>query len=377
MDTEDRINKTLNINIEELMQNKFGMSLNDVVNVITKESGYGKLTSNTQQILRGINHRGLGNPMPKVMENVGITLFTRPYLNLSYDNIKFIRQLAGLLTTDPLTYQYYIRAMLDPRGNRGVGLSGNETAVETPMVNPLNPFIPLMTNTLLTTSGWPDISVDTSTSPEGVYNENMSMIDGHFKVMNNWTFNATFRNIAGDPISMMMLVWIIYASMLRLEEDLYPYPESIINNRRDYDTGIYHLILDPTKRYVVKIAKTIAYPKAFSIGSSFNLQNIEHMVSQNDQISVQFSAEGADYMDPITIDEFNTLVAIYDNDLIITGFDPENKIKIRGGDKLIRLKPDEVKDGNYFGRPLIHPQTGELHWYVDEFEYNEISRRLA
>jgi len=359
--------------VEELLKKNFNLNVDDVLNIISKESGYGNITNNYQRLLRGTNHRGLGNPTSKAMENVGITLFARPYFNLTYDNIKMIRQLTHLITPDNKTYQYYIRALLDPRSNKG--FNGETDFLDSPLVDSKSPFMPILTNTLLSTSGWPDIAVDTTTTGEGIYNENMSMVDGTFKINSNWTLSTVFRNIEGDPITMLIFAWIVYYVSLRLEKDFYPYPDSIVNNRRDYYSGIYHLVLDPTKRYVTKIAKTMAYPKGLDLGSSFNYQGMDTLLTNNDQITVQWSAEGADYMDPITVEEFNKLVAVYDNRMIITKIG-KTSLTLQGQDSLIALRPDELKAANYYGRPLIHPFTGLLTWYVDEFEYNEIKRAL-
>lgn len=360
--------------IDEILKKNYNLSVNDVLNIVSKESGYGNITNNYQQILRGTNHRGLGNPMSKAMENVGITLFTRPNLNLTYDNIKLVRQLTNLITRDSKTYQYYVRALLDPTSNKGLAGEGEEH-LDSPLVDSKSPFMPILTNTLLSTSGWPDIAVDTTTTSEGVYNENMSMVDGNYKINTNWTLSTVHRNIEGDPVTMMIFSWIVYYVSLRLEKDFVPYPRSVVNNRRDYYSGVYHLVLDPTKQFVTKIAKTMIYPKGIDIGSNFNYQGADNMVSGNEQISIQWSAEGAEYMDPITIEEFNTLAAVYDNRMIITAIQPSG-LKLKGDSSLIALKPGELKEGNYYGRPLIHPFTGKLTWYVDEFEYNEIKRAL-
>lgn len=201
------------------------------------------------------------------------------------------------------------------------------------------------------------------------------MVDGTYKTNQTWSFTSVHKNIEGDPVTAMILAWIIYYVSIRLEEDFNPYPDSCINNRRDYYSGVYHLVLDPTKRYVTKIAKTMVYPRGIDIGSSFNYQGADNMSTQNDQITVQWAAEGAEYMDPITVEEFNTLVGIYDNRMIITAIH-ENSLSIRGSDSLIALKPGELKEGNYYGRPLIHPFTGLLTWYVDTYEYNEIKKAL-
>ena len=363
------------MDINKFIQDKYGLGVSEVIDTISRSSGYGNITSNYQQVLRGLNHRGMGNPVSKTLENVGITLITRPYCNLTYDNLKMVRLLTPLMTEDERSIQRYIRATLDPRSNKGINVPEKITS---PYVNEHQPFIPLLTNTILSTSGWPDILAKTYTSPEGLFKENRTMIDSHHKILNNWSLNMTLRNVDGDPLTYMFYALLIYACSIRIEgDDFVPYPDSIINTRIDYEMGIWHLVLDPTKQYLVHIARTIGSPINCPIGATFNQQNEQHMVTSKDQVSLQFSCNGAEYNDPMLVYEFNRLAAIYDNRLIIDQV-LENDIVVRGETSggLIKLRPDEIPASNYYGRMLIHPYTGKIFWYLSDFEFNEINRRI-
>lgn len=352
-------------------------NMNTVIDSLTKTSGLGSMSDAYQQMLGGINHRGLGNPVSLNRDTQGIVLMTRPYLNLSYDNVLACRLLMPLLTENTATLQSYIRAMLDPKGHRGVGLN-KSPKLNCPFLSEKNPFMPLLTNNLLSVSGWPDIVVDTHTSKEGVIKESWSMIDGFAHVRNRFDLTLNFRNIEGDPITAAIFAWLTYATMVRRGK-MVPYAESIMNNRMDYCTRIYHLITDPSKRYVTKIAATGAsFPTTAPIGSTFNYTGDQAYVNSNEQLSFNFACMGADYNDPITIEEFNRLVGTYNHDLIISNLG-ETTMRVRGegaaagNGGVHRLHPSEMLDANYHGIPLIHPKSSELFWYVTSEELNKIN----
>lgn len=340
-------------------------TISTAIDTVTKTSGLGSVSEAYQLMLGGINHRGLGNPVPLNRDGGGIVLMTRPYLNLSYDNAKQCRLLMPLLTGSDFTLQRYIRAMLDPRSHRGL----NSLAVPCKLLAPTNPFMPLFTNNLLSVSGWPDIVADTHTSKEGVIKESWSMIDGFAHVANRFDLTLNFRNTEGDPITAAIFAWITYATMVRRGK-LMPYTDSIVNNRIDYCTRIYHLITDPSKRFVTKIAATGAsFPTTVPIGSAFNYNGDQTYVTSTEQLSFNFACMGADYNDPITISEFNRISAMYNPDMRIARVgDVDLKVAGEllgpGNERIFRIPPSEVANSNYYGTPIIHPKTNELFWYV-------------
>lgn len=347
------------------------------IDILSRQVGLGSLSDAYGKALRGINHRGLGNPIRTNRDNSGLVLFTRPDLNLTYDNIALNRMLTPLLTDQPYTLQRYIRAMLDFEGSRA-------GALPTPLVNHQNPFIPLLTNNLMSLSGWPDVQVETYSSKEGIVKESWGMIDGHYRVTGQFDLTANFRNIEGDPISAIISAWLIYATAVR-RGDLNPYPRNLVENRMDYTTRVYHLVLDPSRRFVTKIAAIgYGFPTTVPHGAAHNYVGDQTYVQSTEQISVNFTCYGADYNDPISIDEFNSLVAMVCPQLDIVGFGNDGTIRVKGETTeddgfttgYIRLLPEELKAGVYYGIPLIHPISQELLWYVTAEEYNELTSTL-
>lgn len=193
------------------------------------------------------------------------------------------------------------------------------------------------------------------------------MIDGIAKIYNKFSLSANFRNMIGDPISYLFYVWTQYATLVH-EGVLDPRPESIVENEIDYNTRIYRLVLDPTRRYVQKLAACgAAFPLAISIGASFNYNEDKAFNSDNDQISVEFQALGAIYMDPILVQEFNDTVVMFNQNM---------KDSTRAS-TYIKLKAEERPLFNYIGYPRIDPVTMELEWWVTKQDYKIIMTDLS
>lgn len=334
--------------------------IKQAIDQLSRETGYGEMSTAYTNMLYGINHRGLGNPVAANRDNSGITFITRPNLNLTYDNIQVSRKLVPLGTFNHRTIQRAIRTTLDPE-------SARVRNVTCPMVNHKSPFIALLTNNLLTMDGWPDIAPQTYASKEGIYGQSWAMYDGVYNINQVWDLTANFRNIAGDPITALFNAWIEYGINVKLGT-MVPYPISIVENEIDTDCAIYRFVLDPTRRFVQKFAKTICFPVSSPMGATFNFTGEQTFVQATEQINIQFRCMGADYNDPIIIDEFNRLVESFEPGLKITKA-TQAKLEVAG--RFYQLRPEQLRESNYFGIPLINPFTYELCWFVnaDELDY--------
>lgn len=330
------------------------------IDLISRHSGYGSLTQAAVNALRGINHRGLGNPIPYNTDNHGLTFFTRPNLNLSYDNLGSDRVLTPMLTDNQITYQRAIRTLLDPIGafNRGV---------TTPLVDEKSPFLAILTNHLLSLSGWPDPVVNYYSAKDGPYKETWSMVDDVARNFGSFDLQASFRNIAGDPITLLINTWIRYAARV-YDGTMMPYPECIAENEIDYQTAIYRLVLDPSRQYVQKIARTIAFPTSSNLGAAFNYANDRPFNQDNaEQIQIPFHCIGVDYQDPILIQEFNDIVQLFNRQMT----DDQRAYNF------VKLKPGELSFFNYYGYPRIDPDTNEMEWWVTNEDYAVYSQYVG
>lgn len=304
--------------------------------------------------LKGINHRQIQGMLPTNKELPGLTFFVRPQLNMQRDNLRNVRQMASLLSNEPTSIQMYIRCMLDPRLMTGLHMGGDGIApIKCPIVDNKMAFIPILTNNLVSMSGWPSISIPTFTSKPGLYNEAYSMVDG--RVFNNEVFDLSvnFRNMRGDPVLYLFYIWGLYMSLV-FEGKLVPYLDMISENEIDYNTRIYRLVLDYKRERVLKItACHAAFPVGIPVGDAFDIPGDKTYSEANRDIGMRFKCMGVDYFDDILIYEFNKTVEI---------FNPSMESD-RRGKEMIKVAPNLIQSFNHQGYPRINPKTSELEWY--------------
>lgn len=340
----------------------YNESYDDLLDYISQGAGLGSVSSAMADSLVGINHRVVGNPVPYNQDLQGLTFFTRPRMNLSYNNLSADRRLSILAANNAASRAHYgavIRYWLDPELHRAI--LGQNPAVDA-LVDPYMAFIPLLTNHLVSLSGWVDPIAETFEAKAGMAKETWGMTDGIDSIYSSFDLTANFRNIAGDPISLMFQVWLVYMSMV-YQGRMLPYPDSEMLREVDYQTRIYRLVLDPSKRYVQKIAACgAAFPYSSALGQAFDF-NTEAPFEQGraQQISIPFKCFGAMYQDPILIQEFNDTVCMF-NDSMVDGI-RENR--------MIKIPPEDLNVENYYGYPRINIETNELEWWEFLDRYNQ------
>lgn len=374
---------------EKFLNDKFYKNSNyNTLLDLTPHGNPRKALSNT---LFGLDHRDVGTATPFEKSNVGLVFFTRPQLNLSNLNLIRSRHLINLANQDPLSIQRYVRCVLDPRiSNAGVeyaygqspdGSLRHPRIQMSPMLDPYQIFIPVLTNTLVSISGFPDPVLPTYTSKENVRGGQFSIVDGIMDIYNSYDISCTFNNIKDAPVRMIFEYWQRYMSLV-FDGQIEPYYDMLAANEIDYASRIYRLILDETKRYVKQIgANGWCFPVSPDTGKDFNYSKPNPISDDNNQISVTFKSMGAMYNDAILIDEFNKSVII--------GCPPMKIVRayrIRG----LELNPRDnnlvmdaipyeyLKFFNYRGYPMIDYQTYELKWYVFKASrrYKEVMKYL-
>lgn len=324
------------------------------INKISRNMGRSPINTSVSNAFYGLNITGRNGYIPTNTENHGYTFFTRPLMNMSYDNLIVDRVMSNLLLEQPHSVQRMIRCYLDPSlGGQGI---------TSPGIDPLNPFIPLLSNNLISLSGWPDFTINTQTSQPGVYREAYSYVDDIPYNYETFDLQASFRNLAGDPISFMMLIWGWYMGLV-YEGRLMPYPDLILKNEIDYNTRIYRLIMDKSRRYVTRIGATGAsFPMTSPIGNIFNFEgdgSETPFPTANDQITVNFRCMGFTYYDHVLVYEFNRVVELFN-----TQMKPNHL-----GYEMVKLNQNEKEFFNYSAYPHINELTMELEWYVERQTY--------
>lgn len=325
----------------------------------------GPLSSNLVNTVYGINHRQTQLALPFNKDSYGLTFFTRPRMNLTTDNVRFVRQMIPLLNSEPRSIQRIIRATLDPQ--LAFKSDPRNPRIVTPYVDEFNVFIPLLSNLCLTVSGWPDFMVDTRTTPGGHYNEMHSMVDSAIEIREAYELSASFRNVPNNPVTLLFYFWIFYAAKV-FEGELLPYGSSVFEMEIDYNTRIYRLVLDQQKRYVQHILSTGAsFPLNAPVGALGNFDTTQPFNDANDNVNIRFQCVGMDYNDPIQVTEFNEATVAM-NPGMADQFRDENYIKI----------PYHVLSFfNMRGYPRINPKDMELEWYISYSMFKSYASQLG
>lgn len=135
-------------------------SINDVFD----RSPMGDPTKAITETIYGLNHRSLANSIPINRDYYGLAFFTKPDMRMTAENLARERIFAPLLTKRANSLPRAIRASLDWRHT-----FHGENSYPCPLVDPKQIFIPLLSNQLISMSGWQDVELPTFTSEPGVY----------------------------------------------------------------------------------------------------------------------------------------------------------------------------------------------------------------
>lgn len=257
--------------------------------------------------LRGIHIGSAGTPqIAPNLDRQGYVFFTRPQLNLSFRNCLRVRQMYNLLSKDPNSMQTYIRNTLDPK----LHITEEDISRST-LVDHELPFIPILTNSIMSMSGWPDQVVPTFSSTEGMRKEVHTMVDGVMDYFQEFDIDVEFANIQDEPILQMFYIWEKYMTLV-FEGVLNPYMEYIREKELDYNTRIYRIVTDKTDTYVSKMAATGAsIPISLPNGKFADYQDNDIFSTSSKTLNIRFRCNGAIYHDDILMQEFNETIAIF------------------------------------------------------------------
>lgn len=324
-------------------------------------SGIGDTSTAMGNTFYGINHRQQPYAVPINRDNFGLTLWTRPQLNMSTVNVRSSRKLAPLLSGNADSIQRIIRCTLDPR------LASSREALTASLVDPQSAFIPLLTNNLLSASGWPDQSTPIYQAADGVYKETFGMVDGIVDNYSSYEISTNFRNMPGDPITAMATYWQRYQSEVFVG-NMVPYPDLLIENEIDYQTRIWRLVLDWSKQKVQKIGCCgAAILAGVPSGAAFNFESDRPLNQANDQISLSWRCFGFMYNEDILVKEFNAVVVMF-NDLMTDRNRPSN---------MTQVPIAFLEVFNSRGYPRINPSNYDLEWWVTNEDYRDLAPNLS
>ncbi len=320
--------------------------------------------------LWGINHRRVKGALPINKDEQGYVFFTRPQLNLSSNNIRNYRKFYSLLTTKERSIHRYVRCLLDPRLK-------SDSNIDSTLIDNDMAFMPILTNTVKSISGWPDVTNSSFTSKSGVRKEQFSMVDGTVDIYESFDLDVTFNNIKEEPLSLIFDTWLHYMSTV-FEGTLMPYTDFITENEIDYNTRIYRIILTENKKYVKKISCTGAsYPLNIPTGKFFDYTDERPYSDQTKDVTIRFKSMGALYNDDIIIKWFNDATGIFNSDMRKLNASCDAIIKKgkytfeTANDNLVTGDLEKIPDKlllklNNRGYPRINPITMEFEWWANK-----------
>ena len=334
-------------------------------------------TSNNTDNAWGINHRQVPLALQQTKDHYGLTFFTRPQLNLTDINCKQDRKFSRLLTDNQMSVHRMTRCLLDPRlqhnlneDAEGQTADGAVGAITCPLVDHRQAFIPFFSNNLISLSGFPDLRAPTYSAKEGPFKEAYSFVDGPTEDYSEYDITASFRNIQGDPISPLGFFWTHYQS--KVHQGIFnAYGDFIVNREIDYMTRIYRFVLDPSKRYIQRMACTGAsYPYAQNLGSFYDVDISKPYNEASQTVQIPFKSLGAIYEDDLIIRSFNDVVSYFHPEM--GGSD--DRILCTPTDAMKKIPVEQLFIFNHRGYPWINPNTYEMEWYVST-EYYESKMR--
>lgn len=169
-----------------------------------------------------------------------------------------------------------------------------------------SPFIPLLCNTCTQLTGGKDFSLSEHTYEEDEFSSTIKVPTGMDELWGPGTVNATFTDIAYGPVSLMMMVWVLYIHYVS-RGNILTTREHIIERILDYTCSIYVFVIGEDGRRIERWGKyTGCYPTSFPMSSQLehNTQ-IEKDVLQ--KLSITFSYNRYEPMDPQVFTDFNFL----------------------------------------------------------------------
>lgn len=321
----------------------------DLLDDAFTQNGGASWTGPLGNILRGIKFLGPGVQLAPVADDViGLVFANRPLLNLSDENVKRSPRFSAFYRAGAGSLAGYVRGLLDTR-------SANK--YPHPAVDNLNPWLPVVTNLVKTSDGFPDLDLEMATSQPGIRGEVYQWPTGILEENGKISINQTFYNPKPGIIPFLFETWESYIPEVRLGDNgMEPYPEALFGDWWDFDTRIYHFIMNKDLSHIENMFMTIqSVPTTYPMGALAAINNGEtsRRGQGQDEISITFSSIGARFNTFEISDSFNGCTLF---------FNPKMGDKQRASNYK-KLKPSEYLANQYRAYPWINTSTMQLEWW--------------
>lgn len=169
-----------------------------------------------------------------------------------------------------------------------------------------SPFIPLLGNTCNSVTGAKDLNLNEFTYEEDEFGASVSVPTGMDEVWSGGSLSTSFSDIAYGPVSLMMMVWVLYIHYVS-RGFISTTREHVIERILDYTCSIYVFVIGDDGRRIERWAKwTGCYPTTYPLMSQIeHNSNIDHDILQ--KISISWKYNRFEFMDPQIFTDFNFL----------------------------------------------------------------------
>lgn len=248
----------------------------------------------------------------------GYIFLTRPQLNMQKDNLRNYAPLYGLLDDNPDGLGLAVRSLLDPYIQAGYtyrlprGGSRSIPPMRCNLIDNRNAFIPFFTNNVITSSGWGDKVLPTSSTDRGLHQQTFPLVDGISRDYKEWDLTINIQNTRNDISIASMATWIDYISLAK-EGKFSPYFNYIMRgNMIDSNTRVYRFVLDKNKEYITKFGIcAAAWPISVPYGMFGDFDRNTPFNEQTKEIAFRFRCVGQFWNDPRAIVSFNGVVRCF------------------------------------------------------------------
>lgn len=318
-----------------------------------EENGGPGYSSALSSLLKGTRILGPGNEQAPIPDDViGLPFVSRPLLNLSDTNIERHDLLRNLVRPRPNSIQGYVKGMLDRRWGAGNPneLLDNETAWITPL-----------TNLCKVSEGFPDMSLNIKKSSPGIRNQVYTNVDGILTFNGDLNLRQSYFTAKPNILPLLFETWVHYIEGVKLGDELMsPYPEALQQNYIDYDTRIYHLILNKNLRSIEGIyCNAAGAPNTLPVGAQSGIDRTQSTARGQGQDEYQMNFEGVGF-------RFNSLLVCSMFNKTTYYFNPNMRPEVRAT-YYRKLRVDEYfayqygKKGGVY--PVINIESMELEYW--------------
>lgn len=340
----------------------YGQQLRDLmVDLASLSSGSGLANSQLQEFMLGIDRFGKSMIMPNI-ELRGPTFFTRPRLCFQSSNLRNNPVMAPLDTANPMSTAFAIRALLDTNlANKDSKRSSQYAAAiaNCPLINSESPWLTPLSNALTSISGFPDFDLQAEATEGGFFSEQQQYAVGSDDFNRGGAVQCSFREIPGSIISALFFYWLEYMRCV-VRGDMLAYADDIDGQILNYTVSIYSFNMDPSSQYITRWVKcTGCFPKNLAVGGFMNKSTQDFTLDNTKSVDVSFVVNKFEYMNPLSLNDFNVLAMKYCPEInerrFLNEYDRARHDKFTGDPptNLVRTAIPDSPFANFCGLPYI------------------------